>query len=124
MNMTNHQETPDIEVQADQWEAEQEVLRELSEEDDGLESARGMSECMAGVAALEAEWEGMNPDGTAIEDREDPWEDALHGIPDPYAGINSCDALRIIDGIDPELDDLDAAEQRIIDNAKAMGVAV
>jgi hypothetical protein len=32
--------------------------------------------------------------------------------------------LRIIDGIDPELDDLDAAEQRIIDNAKAMGVAV
>ena len=99
-------ETPDIEVEADEWEDQQQVLRDLAAED-GLEDARGISECEARIAAM--------------EDREDPFEDFLMGT-DPYAGINSCDALRIIDGIDPELDGLDADEQRIIDEAKAVGV--
>ena len=50
----DHQETPDIEVAADQWEEEQAVLRELAQEDDGLEDARGLSECMAECARMDS----------------------------------------------------------------------
>ena len=71
MKNVEHHETPDIEVDADRWEEEQEVLLELAE-DDGLEDARGISECEAHIANREY---------------------------DKYAGINSCDALRIIDGV-------------------------
>lgn len=53
--------SPDIEVEADEWEDQQKVMRDL-----------------------------------AMEDLEDPFENYL------YTGINSCDALRIIDGVVPD----------------------
>jgi hypothetical protein len=65
--MNDYHETPDIEVAADQWEEEQKVLRMLAEEDDGLEDARGLSECMEECARLDAEAAMAEEDGAAWE---------------------------------------------------------
>ena len=46
---------------------------------------------LAQLAELEAEETSVYPDGTEIADDTDP-----------YAGISSCDALRIVDGIIPD----------------------
>jgi hypothetical protein len=106
MKTVEHHETPDIEVAADQYEEEQNVLRELAQEDDGLEDARGISECMAECAKREAA--EARPYCPKCDRQIDP-EDEMSGGNcrrcgepleyDMYAGINSCDALRILDGV-------------------------
>lgn len=91
--MTDHQETPDIEVQGDQYEEEQAVLRDLANED-RLEAAIAQNElppycpkCDRPVEVNEIE------SGGNCARCHEPLEY------DEYVGINSCDALRIIDGV-------------------------
>lgn len=91
-------ETPDIEVQADEWEEQQEVLRQLAEEEARQEAAMAACDAISDMAS-----------------------DC------PLAEVDSCLALQMIDGLVPIpeawlIDDLDREEQRIIDRAKAAGV--
>jgi len=82
-----HHETPDIEVAADDWAEEQRVLADLAaEEQRVLADAEEQEEEEQRVIAEEQRF-------LADLDAEDA----------AYAGTNSCDALRIIDGVaEPE----------------------
>jgi hypothetical protein len=102
MKRTDHHETPDIEVQGDQYEEQQNVLRDLANED-GLEDARGISECEAAIAQKELPPYCPKCDRPVdVDEIESGGNCARCHEPleyDEYAGINSCDALRILDGV-------------------------
>ena len=76
-------ETPDIEIEADRMEAEVVALAEMNAQEDA------------------ARWEDEHQSVADEEDRDSGINTRLiDDMPeDPYAGINSCDALRIIDGV-------------------------
>lgn len=75
--MNDIHETPDIEVEADQWEDEQKVLYQI---------ALGAETDVEGRASM-----------TGLQS-------PVRDTPTPFC-LNSCDALRIIDGVGIERDE-------------------
>jgi hypothetical protein len=86
---TGHQETVDIEVEADLYDEQQAVLRELAQEAENVDDSPYCPKCDRSVYV-----EDIESGGNCVRCHE-----PLDFPEDPYEGINSCDALRIIDGV-------------------------